>query len=167
MNTFLQLFKALNANQHPGQIALSLLIGMWLGLTPLLFPHTLILVFLIFILRVNLAAVLVSWGLFTGLAYAFDPWFHQFGLWMLNHPELVNLWTAWYNDAFWRFVGFNNSVVIGSVLVTAALSLPFFVVTWFLIRIYRQRFLVWVNKFKVVQMLKAGSKAESISRFMS
>lgn len=167
MNTFIQLLKAINANQHPGQIALSLVIGMWLGLTPLLFPHTLLLVLLIFMLRVNISAVIVSWGLFTGLAYLFDPLFHQFGLWMLNHPELVGLWTAWYNDAFWRFMSFNNSVLIGSILVSFMLSLPAYVTSWLLIRVYRHRFLAWVNKFKVVQMLKVGEKAETVSRLMS
>lgn len=167
MNSLIQLFKALNANQHPGQIALSLLIGMWLGLTPFFFPHTLILVLLIFVLRINVSAVLVSWAIFTGLAYAFDPLFHQFGIWVLNHPELVGLWTAWYNDAFWRFLGFNNTVVMGSILVTALLSVPFFVASWFIIRVYRHKFLVWVNKFKVVQMLKASDKAQTIARLMS
>ncbi|HEY9017979.1 TIGR03546 family protein [Thiomicrospira sp.] len=165
MTIFIKLFKALNANQHPGQIALSLTLGLLLGLTPLFFPHTLLTLLLILILRVNLSAVLVSWGVFTGFAYAFDPVFHQLGLWILNHPGLVDIWTQWYNQAWWRFMSFNNTIVMGSIVVAYSLALPFFGFSWLLVRIYRQRFLVWVNKFKLVQMLKVSSKAETMSGF--
>lgn len=164
MGSVIKLFKALNANQHPGQVALSLTLGMLLGLTPLLFPHTLLTVFLIMLLRVNLSALLVSWALFTGVAYAFDPVFHQLGLWVLNHPELVSLWTEWYNNAFWRFMAFNNTIVIGSIVVAYLMALPFWLLSWLLIRVYRKRFLVWVNKFKIVQMLKMTDKVSLLSK---
>lgn len=165
MTIFIKLFKALNANQHPGQIALSMTFGLLLGLTPFFFPHTLLTLLLIVVLRVNISAVLVSWGIFTGLAYAFDPLFHQLGLWILNHPGLVEHWTQWYNQAWWRFMSFNNTIVMGSILVAYSLALPFFGLSWLLVRIYRQRFLVWVNKFKLVQMLKVSDKAEKMSGF--
>lgn len=166
MNTFIQLFKALNANQHPGQIALSLTLGMLLGLTPLFFPHTLLTLILIIFLRVNFAALLVSWGAFSILAFAFDPLFHQFGLWLLAQPNLIDLWTQAYNSAFWRFMSFNNTIVLGSIAVAYSLAVPFFVLTWYLIRIYRHRFMVWAKKFKLVQMLLVTDKAETLSRFI-
>lgn len=166
MGIFFKLFKAFSANQYPGQIALSLTLGMLLGLTPFFFPHTLLTILLIMVLRVNFSVLLVSWGIFTGLAYAFDPLFHQFGLWILSLPSLVDVWTSLYNQAFWRFMSFNNTVVMGSIVVAYSLSVPFFILSWLFIRIYRQRFLVWVNKFKVVQMLKLSSKAETLSGFM-
>ncbi|WP_044412468.1 TIGR03546 family protein [Thiomicrospira microaerophila] len=166
MGTLIKLFKALNANQYPGQIALSLTLGMLLGLTPFFSPHTLLTILLIFILRVNFAALLVAWTLFTGFAYAFDPLFHQFGLWILSHPSLLELWTQWYNDAFWRFFNFNNTLVIGSVLLAYCFAPLFFLFSWVMIRLYRKRFLVWVNKFKIIQMLKASDKIELASRFM-
>lgn len=166
MNTFIKLFKALNANQHPGQIALALTLGMLLGLTPFFSPHTLFTLLLIVLLRVNFSALLVAWGVFTGLAYAFDPLFHSAGLWVLNHPSLIELWTQWYNDPFWRFMAFNNTIVMGSVLVAYSLALPAYLLFWLLVRIYRQRFIVWIKKFKLVQMLKLTDKAETLSRFM-
>lgn len=166
MGTLIQLFKALNANQYPGQIAMSLTLGMLLGLTPFFSPHTLLTILLIFILRVNLAGVLVAWAIFTGLAYAFDPLFHQFGLWVLSHPGLLELWTQWYNAPFWRFLNFNNTIVMGSVVFAYCFAPFFFILSWVMIRIYRQRFLVWINKFKVVQLLKASDKAAFASRFI-
>jgi uncharacterized protein (TIGR03546 family) len=163
VGTLLKLFKALNANQYPGQIALSLTLGMLLGLTPLFSPHTLLTLLLIFLLRVNFSALLVAWTIFTGLAYVFDPLFHQFGVWVLSHPGLVELWTQWYNQPFWRFINFNNTLVMGSVIVAYCFAPVFFVFSWVLVRVYRKRFLVWVNKFKVVQLLKASDKAALIS----
>jgi len=163
MGSIIRLFKAINANQYPGQIAMSLTLGMLLGLTPLISPHTFLTVLLIIILRVNFAGILVAWVFFTGLAYALDPLFHQLGLWVLSHPGLVDLWTQAYNSAFWRFINFNNTIVLGSVLVAYAIAPVFFGVSWLFIRLYRQRVLVWVNKFKIVQMLKVSDKASVLS----
>lgn len=167
MAILLKFLKALNANQHPSQIAFSLLIGIWLGLTPLFFPHTLILLFLIFILRVNFSALIVSFMVFSGLSLALDHVFHQLGLWILNYPALQEFWTVWYNNAFWRFMGFNNSLVMGSILFMLLASLPIFIALLVLVRIYRDRFYNWVNKFKIVRWLKANEGAQFIGRFMS
>jgi len=166
MSIFIKLFKALNANQHPGQIAFSFVLGMILGLTPLLFAHNLLVVALIFILRVNLSAVIASMVLFSGMAYLLDPVFHQLGAYVLTMPSLAAMFTDMYNHAFWRFVNFNNTVVMGSVLVAFALSVPAFVVFWVLVKTYRQRFLKWVNKFKIVRMLKSADEVSLVSGLM-
>lgn len=163
MPLFLKLFKALNANQHPGQISLSFVLGMILGLTPLLFPHNLLTLALIFVLRVNLSAVIVATVFFGGLAYLLDPVFNQIGLWVLNMESLQPMFTEMYNHAFWRFLHFNNSIVMGSILTAYLLSVPAFFVFLVLIRTYRQRFLTWVNKFKIVKMLKAAEKATMVA----
>lgn len=166
MSLLVKLFKALNANQYPGQIAFSFVLGMILGLTPLFFPHNLFTLALLFLLRVNLSAVIVSFAVFSGLAYLLDPVFHQVGLAVLQMPALQPLFTEWYNQAFWRFLSFNNSIVMGSVLVAYALSVPAFVVFWLLVKTYRQRFLVWVNKFKLVRMLKGADKAGFVTEVL-
>lgn len=163
MGLLLKLFKALNANQYPGQIALSFVLGMILGLTPLFFAHNLITLAFIFILRVNIAGVMVAWIFFSGLAYLLDPLFNQIGLWVLQMPVLEPMFTEAYNSAVWRFLHFNNSIVMGSILVAYLLSVPAFVVFWLLVKKYRQTFLVWINKFKVVQVLKAADKASLVS----
>jgi uncharacterized protein (TIGR03546 family) len=110
---------------------------------------------------------MVAWTFFTALAYLFDPLFHQLGLWVLSNPAWSELWTQAYNSAFWRWLNFNNTLVMGSVLVAYALAPVFLGVSWLLIRIYQQRFLVWVNRFKIVQMLKASEKLEVVSKVVS
>ncbi|MGC9386482.1 MAG: DUF2062 domain-containing protein [Hydrogenovibrio sp.] len=166
MSMLVKLFKALNANQAPGQIALSFVLGMILGLTPLLFPHNLLTLFLIAFLRVNLSAVIVATVFFSGLAYLLDPVFHQIGLAILQASALQSLFTDLYNNAFWRWLHFNNSIVMGSVVTAYLLSLPAFGVFLWLVKTYRQRFLVWVNQFKIVQLLNGADKAGLVSKVM-
>lgn len=155
-------FIAISSNQKTGQVALSLVLGMILGLTPLLMPHNLLILLVVILLRVNLSAVLVSWLVFTGMSYLVDPLSHQVGLWVLQHPELQGLFTEWYNTAFWRFVAFNQTVVMGSIVIAFGASIPLFFIFSVLIRLYRVRFLKWINRFKVVKFLKAAMGVKSV-----
>jgi len=166
MSLLSKLFKALNANQYPGQIALSFVLGMILGLTPLLFPHNLLTLALVFLLRVNLSAVIVSTLFFSGLAYLLDPVFNQVGLWVLHIESLQPMFTEMYNNAFWRILHFNNSIVMGSVLTAYLLSLPAFFLFLVLVKTYRARFLTWVNKFKIIRVLKGAKGAGFLSEVM-
>lgn len=160
MELLIKLFKALNANQHPWQIALSFVLGMILGLTPLLFPHNLLTLALIFVLRINLSAVIAAFILFSGLAYLLDPAFDALGLWVLQQPDLAPMFTEMYNQAVWRWLHFNNSIVLGSILVAYLLSVPAFFVFWLLVKTYRQRFLAWAMKLKIVQWLNRSEKVK-------
>jgi len=162
LELWIKLFKALNANSMPGQLALSFVLGMIMGLTPFWSLHTLFILSLILILRVNLSAILVAWGFFTGMAYLLDPLFEQVGNWILHLPALQPLFTDWYNQAFWRLMNFNYTIVMGSWVVSIALSPIAFIIFLQLIRIYRHRFKVWVNKFKIVKMLQA---ADTMNQF--
>lgn len=166
MDLFLKLFKALNANQYPGQIALSFILGMILGLTPLFFAHNLLTIALIFLLRINLSAVIVAFIFFSGLAYLLDPVFDSVGLWILQNASLLPMFTDMYNDAIWRLLHFNNSVVLGSVVIAYVLSVPAFIVFWVLVRTYREKFLAWALKFKIVQWLNRSTKVKSVSELV-
>lgn len=166
MGIIFKLFKALNANQYPGQIAFSLVLGMIMGLTPLFFAHNLVTLALVFLLRVNLSALIASMVIFSGLSYLLDPVFHQLGLMLLNQPSLAPLFTEMYNNAFWRILHFNNSVVIGSVLVAYILAIPVFFIFYALVKSYRKRFLVWARKLKIVQWLNRSQKARLIAGWM-
>ncbi len=159
LHLLVQLFKALNANTAPGQLALSFVLGMIVGLTPFWSLHTVFIIGLILLLRINLTAVFVAWGFFTGVSYLLDPLFDQVGNWVLHLPALQPLFTDWYNNAFWRLMHFNYTIVMGSWVVSMALAPLVFGVFLKLIRLYRHRFLTWVNKFKIVKMLKAADTA--------
>jgi uncharacterized protein (TIGR03546 family) len=163
MSTIFKLFKALNANQHPTQIAFSFVLGMIMGLTPLFFAHNIITLALIFILRINLSAVIVAFIVFSGFAYLLDPVFNQIGLILLKEASLEPLFTDMYNQAIWQILHFNNSIVIGSVVVSYLLAVPAFIIFLILVKTYRKRFLTWVTKLKIVKWISRSQKAKFIA----
>jgi len=151
-----KLLRVLNSETEPGQISLGLCFAMIAGLTPLLSLHNLLVLFLVLILKVNLSAFLLGLVAFTGVAYLLDPLFHQIGLAVLTLPALADLWTALYQSVWWRLEHFNNSIVMGSLVFSLALFIPVFMLANLLIRRYRQHILAWVQKTRIMQMLKAS-----------
>jgi uncharacterized protein (TIGR03546 family) len=103
-----------------------------------------------------LSAFLLGLVVFTGVAYLLDPLFHQIGLAVLTVPALADLWTALYQFVWWRLEHFNNSIVMGSLVFSLAFFIPVFLLSNLLIRRYRQQILAWVQKTKIMQMLKAS-----------
>lgn len=163
LDVFVKFLTVLNSNQGTGQVAFSLVLGLILGLTPLWMPHNLLVLLFIILLRVNLSAVFVGFAVFSGLSYAVDPLAMTLGDWILHQPEWQAYFTQAYNQAWWRLTHFNNTLVMGSVVLAYALSLPAFVVFWVLVRVYRKRFIAWVKQFKFVQALKAASSVKSVT----
>ena len=78
-----KLFKVLRSGESPNQIAAGFILGMIPGLTPIWNFHNLIVLILLIILRVNFAAAIFSFILFSAFAYIFDPLFHSFGYYFL------------------------------------------------------------------------------------
>jgi len=153
-----KLFKALRSGESPGKIAGGFILGMIIGLTPIWSLHNLIVFILLIILNVNLGMAIFSFLLFSGFAYIFDPMFHSLGFWILVEiPALKGLWTTMYNAPIIGLSKFNNTVVMGSLVVSLVLLIPaYFAVKWFVVY-YRQHIDAKMQKWKIVQMIK-GSK---------
>lgn len=149
------IFKVLNSETEPRQISLAACLAMIAGLTPLARPHNLLVLLLVLLLRVNLSAFIIAWGLFSGIAYLLDPLFHRIGIAILQADALNGIWTALYNQPYLLLTRFNNTVTMGSLVVALLLFGPLFVVLNLLIRKYREQILVWIQKTRVMQMLKA------------
>jgi len=153
-----KLIKALRSNAAPGQIAGGVVLGMFLGLTPLMALHNMIIVLLLIILNVNLSMAIFGFLLFSGFAYLLDPLFHSIGFYLLaDTPLLRGLWTEMYNIPVIAISGFNNTVVMGSFVSAIILSYPLFLfMKWFVVY-YRENLETRIQKMKIVQFLK-GSK---------
>ncbi len=151
-----KLLKVLNSDAQPGQISLGFCLAMVAGLTPLLSLHNLLVLFLVCVLRANLAAFLLGLLLFTGIAYLFDPLFSQLGLALLTAPPLHSLWAGLYNISLFRLENFNNSIVMGSLAVSLVLFFPLYLLTNLLIRKYREHVLRWVKKSRLMQFFMAS-----------
>ncbi len=150
------LLKALNAETAPWQISLAFILAMVMGFTPLLSLHNLLILLLALLLRVNLSAFILAFGLFSGIAYLLDPLFIRVGESLLLNPNLKEFWTGLYNSDLWRLAHFNHTLTLGSAVVATVLALPlFFVFRWLIVK-YRSHLLAWVQRSKLMQMLKAS-----------
>jgi uncharacterized protein (TIGR03546 family) len=126
------------------------------GLTPFYSLHNLLVLLLVFLLRVNVSAFILGFVFFSGAAFLLDSIFHKLGLWMLTLPALEGIWTVLYGQVLWRIEGYNNSIVMGSILVSLLLFVPLLLCLNVLIRKYRQHILEWIRKLKIVKILKAS-----------
>ena len=149
-------FKVLNSEGDPGQISAAFCLAMIAGFTPVSTPHNLLVLFGALLFRVNLSGFILGFGLFSGIAYILDPLFSAIGLGVLKAGPLEGLWTAMYNSALWRIENFNNSIVMGSLVVCAVLIVPLYMLSNRLILKYRVHVLDWVDKLKIVKALKAS-----------
>jgi len=151
-----KLLKVLNSEAEPGQISLALCFAMVAGFTPLLSLHNLLVLFLVLLLRVNLSAFILGFIFFTGLAYLLDPLFHKAGLALLSAEALKETFTSLYNNPYWRLTRFNNTIVAGSLLLSALLFVPLYFLFNLLIVKYRDYVLETVRKSRIMQFFKAS-----------
>ena len=150
-----RLLRVLNSETDPTQISLAFALSMVAGLTPLAGLHNLFVVFLVLVLRVNISAFILGLAFFSGVAYLLDPLFHAIGLSVLTARAPGSLWTALYNITFFRMLKFYNSILMGSLLLSLALFVPFVLVSNRLILKYREHLLERVRRTRVMQILKA------------
>lgn len=156
VRTVAKLLRVLNSETEPGQISLGFCFALVAGLTPLWSLHNLVVLLLVLILRVNLSAFLLGLLFFSGLAYLLDPLFHRLGLALLTAGSLEGLWTSLYNTTLWRLERFNNSIVMGSLVFSLVVFVPFYLFSNMLIRRYRAHVLSWVQKTRLMQMFRAS-----------
>lgn len=155
MRYFAKLLKALASEASPGQIAGGVILGMIIGLTPFFSLHNLFIVMLILILKVNIGMALLSFTIFSGVAYLADPLFHSFGMWLLELESMQQTWTDMYNNEWWALTKFYNTVVIGSFTTALILSIPAFPLLKYGVLQYRKHIHAKVQKWKVIKAFKS------------
>ena len=156
IKSILDFLKALNSDAGPWSIAFAISLGMMVGLTPFWSFHNLIIILLAFIFRTHLASFWLSVAFFSGIAYLADQLMLQLGEMVLSKDSLVPLWTNLYQSDFWRFTRFNNTLVMGSLVTGLIAFIPVAVVVRILVVQYRVHALSWVNKLRIVQLMKAS-----------
>lgn len=126
------LFKTLHSEGTPGQVAAGLALGSILGLTPLVNLHNAVVFALILLLNVSFPAAMLGWALAVPIGFLLDPLFDHVGHVLLLHtPALTPLWTSLYNTPVIPLTNFNNTVVLGSVVIAVLLWTPlFFAARW-------------------------------------
>ena len=132
------LLKTLHSDGTPGQVAAGIALGAALGLTPLINVHNLVIVALILVLNVSFGGALLGWALFAPFGFLLDPVFDRVGRGLLlETPSLQPMWTSWFNAPVVPYTNFNNTIVLGSVIVWLGLSLPIFFAARYAVSRYR------------------------------
>lgn len=144
--------KLLNSDTGTNQLAVGLSLGLILGFAPILSIQSLAVLMLIFFFRVQLGAAFLSAFFFKFVAYLFDQPAHFLGKAILEIDSLRPLFVTMYNMPFVPMTRFNNSIVMGSMVVSILL-LPFAFVG-FKIAILKYRATV-VARFKGTKAWKA------------
>lgn len=155
MRLLIKFLKAINSEASPWQIAIGIMLGMIVGLTPFWRLHNLFILLLALFFRINFASFLVSALLFSGFAWFLDPLMEGIGESLLLASGLQGLWTALYNSWLGQFSHFNHTLTMGS-LVFALVLAPFILLgSCYIVIQYRLRIMAWVNKLWIVKLLKA------------
>lgn len=132
--------RALTDQDTPRQLALGFALGMACGLVP---KGNLIAVALMLIIcgsKVNLGTAMLGAFLFSWVGMLVDPLSHQIGLWLLTQDSLHGFWTILYNMPLIPWTKFNNTIVLGSLLIALGLFYPVY-------RLSKSRFAVWQPKW--------------------
>jgi uncharacterized protein (TIGR03546 family) len=151
------LIKALNSEGTPGQVAAGIALGAVFGLTPLMNVHNLVLFGLAIILNVSFPGVMLGWAVFLPFGFILDPLFDAVGgALLLDTPALVGFWTWVYNTPILALTNFNNTIVLGSVVVWAAAFLPLFFLFRWLVARYRETIYARLQKTQLFRAVKAS-----------
>ncbi|WP_413577489.1 TIGR03546 family protein [Bdellovibrio sp. HCB290] len=113
--------KLLNSDTDTMPLAFGLSLGLLLGFAPFFSIQTAIVLFIVFVFRVQLGAAFLSAFFFKFVAFLFDTPAHHLGKVVLEMESLRPLFVSMYNMPFVPMTRFNNSIVMGSMVVSVLL----------------------------------------------
>lgn len=160
-----KLFKLLNSETDPRQIALAICLALIVALTPIFSIHNLLVLLVVALFRVNMMAFIVAIIAFKPLGFILSPLTNSIGYTTLTNASLEPLWTSLYNVSAIKLTNFNNTHLMGGLVLSLILFIPLYFILKKLIIKYREKFMENFNKLKIVQIIKA-SKVYSIYKSM-
>ena len=153
------LVAVLVANDSSRQIAAGVALGMLLGLVPKGNLIALALVVLLFALRVNRTAGLMSAALFSSIGMATDPFTHRLGAKLLAVDSLQPHLAWLYDLPLGPWIGFNNTVVLGSFVMGLYLFYPCYLIARLLHDRFQPPIARWLMRRRVARMLLGADLA--------
>lgn len=150
--TFIRL---LNSDTGKISLAMGMTCGFILGMTPVLSLHSLLIFLILFLFRIQVGAALVTAFFFKFIAFLLDPLFHNVGSKVLEMESLEGIFTQLYNMPLIPYTRFNNSIVMGSAIITFSLAPVVFVISMRLITKYRETIVTRFEKTKLWKAVKA------------
>lgn len=151
-----KLLNVLNSDTKPSQIALAIALAMLVGFNGFISVVGLVVILLLFIIRCNLTIFLAFSAVFGVVSALISSISHTLGSAILNNSALQDTLTALYQTYWFRLDELNNTVQMGELALSIVLFIPVYLLSLFLVIKYRNSLMQFVNKFKVVQTLKAS-----------
>ena len=151
-----KLLRILNSETAPINISLAICFGMMVGFTQMWSIHNLIILFIVLFFRVNLSAFILGTLVFKSLSFLFNGIFHQIGLALLTADFYKDIGTYLYNTTFWKFDRINNTIIVGSMVVSIIGFLPMLFLLNILIKKYRKHVLSYVRKTKIAKAMMSS-----------
>lgn len=144
--------KLLNSDTGNISLAAGMTCGFILGMTPTLSLHSLLVFLILFFFRIQIGAALVTAFFFKFVAFLLDPAFNAVGSAVLEMESLQGFFTTLYNMPLIPYTRFNNSIVMGSAVVTIILSPVVYILSSIFILKYRE---IVVARFQSTKFWKA------------
>ena len=148
-----KLFKALNANVNPGEIAHAFSCGILLGFMPKNNVFWYMLFIFILFIRINKPMYLIITFLASCIAPWLDSLFDAAGYAFLTLPALSDFFAALIEIPFVGFTKFNNSLVMGSFLCGLAFYIPAYFIGRLFVFLWRRYITAFVRKTKITKVV--------------
>lgn len=149
----IKLFKSLNNNSHPGEIAHGVACSLLLGFM----PKDNVLWYMIFVfclfLRINKAAYGIMIIVFSLLAPLLDSIFDIIGYYVLTFPAFENFFSWLLDIPFVAFTNFNNTIVMGSLVSGIILYVPVYWLARLFVKIWRHTLAPKIRNSKIFKLI--------------
>lgn len=149
--------KLLNSETGHNQIAAGIAAGFILGMTPMMSLQSILVFLCIFFFRIQAGAAFLAAFFFAFAGWLLDPVFHAVGTQVLEAESLQGLFTTMFNMPLVPLTRFNNTIVMGSAVVTIILSPLVFILARMAIVKYRSTILAWIKNTKLWKAVQATS----------
>ncbi|HAH31711.1 MAG TPA: hypothetical protein DCL44_05290 [Elusimicrobia bacterium] len=151
-----QFIKGLTTETEPPQIAAGVAFGFLIGLLPKATLTVQLLLVLVMALRVNFPMALLTIFATALVNPVFDRLTDPLGYALLTAPALASVWTRLYNIPVLPWTGFNNTVLLGGLVVGLVMFVPVYVAAKKGAAVYNERFKSAVMNSKLVKSLKGS-----------
>jgi uncharacterized protein (TIGR03546 family) len=160
LKTISGLLQILNSNKAREEIALGVILGMFGGFL-LTAPFNFVIIFLLLLLiNANTASFTFFLAIFKLLALAIDPVGNVIGGAVLKAPALTAFFKFMSGLPFVPLTKFNNTVIMGDLIIAVVMTVPVWFLTMKMIDVYRDKFKARVDKLKIVKILNIGDTVQ-------
>lgn len=143
------LFRILNSNSKPGEIANAFCLGILLGFV----PKNNLLWYLLFVffsfVRINKTVYFFITLLMSFVAPLADSFFDSFGYTILTNQSLSPVFANLLEVPFVGFTKFNNTIVCGALAFSLIIYIPLFVIIVVFVKLWRSKITVLWNNSRI------------------